>query len=256
MLPVVSIPAFTIDRHVTPMLDIQVDRADIAQRVKSGEYYREARAWYADVHQAPLNQRIHMILAAMVALLALGLAVTALLSFLPLTRQVPVPVHVGDLTLQAAAVQGLSRRGEDPDAALMRYMAQYYVEQREAYRVDELATSVSAVQALSNENVTQAYRTWMSPQNPQSPLVLYQRTSARSVRILSTRLFTREEPKRAQVEYEATVLGAAAKAAARYTADIAFSYSPVTVNEDTGDIAPFQFQVTAYDTKEKASTAP
>lgn len=238
------------------MLDIHVDRPAIAEQVRSGDYYRNAREWYADVHQSPLTQRVYMILATTIAFLAAVLGIVSVLLLLPLAEPHAVPARIEDMARQTVTLDRLTRPREAANPALMRFLLGQYVEQRERYRIDDLAQDINGIKSTSTPELFAEYRNFMNPQNPASPLALYQRTSVRGVRILSSRVFAKENPARAQVEYEATVQGVRQEGPARYVADIAFSYTPVTVNQDTGEITPMQFQVSAYSSKEKAQAQP
>jgi type IV secretory pathway component VirB8 len=84
-------------------------------------------------------------------------------------------------------------------------------------------------------------------------VLLYQRQTERKIKILSSQKLEREKPPFSmQVVYEATLRDIASNKSdkpERFQADVAFTYENIKLDEKTGTVEPYRFQVTDYRTK-------
>lgn len=230
-----------------------IETESIAEMVRGGDYYAQAREWYADIHYGPMIQRSLILIVTALATAGFLVALLALSDVLPLTRQVVFPVRAGDITNDVVTLRHLSRPGDPVNPAMMKFLLSTYVRQRESYNADRLAANINGVKSFSAADVFAEYRNYMSPENPVSPISQYERHSIRDVDIRLVRVLPRavdapqaEDVLRAEIVFDAAVRNAQEVKTVRKRANIAFRYGDLTVNQQSGEVGAMRFQVTEY----------
>ncbi len=227
---------------------------EIADKVRSGEYFRDARTMADfDLHN-PMSERYVYILITIFSLITFSFAIIAWQGLYPLKPQVPFIFITNDIVEDYPRIIALrSYTGEDNDTALRRYLIQNYVLLREEYDATLFDRNHSAVEVLSNKDVVKEYEDFIAPINPESPISLYQRHTTRRVAILSTKELKRpenDENYHIQVVYNSFLLrDDVEKEAGRYQVDVAFKYKNIKLDQSTGKIEPYGFIVTSYQIK-------
>lgn len=227
---------------------------DIADKVRSGEYFREARAAYdLDVHD-PMTDRYWYILLTVLAVVIMFVAVSALDSLYPLKRSVPFIFGSNDIVDDLPHMKSLLKySGESPDTAVQRFLVTNYVKAREEYDIKNFDRNQNAVHSQSSPEVTAAYEQAIDPRNAQSPFVLYQRQITRFITVAgaSAPLADPKQPTHftMQVVYDAVLKGGGDGKASRFQADIAFKYEGIKLDETSGKVKPYGFLITGYSTK-------
>lgn len=230
-------------------LDVNTD--ELAETIRSDEYYAQARQWFSEQHHTPIAERNQALVMAIVALSILCMLCGAFYSLLPLSPAIPLIIKIPDISSKTASVKTISSPGENINVALMRYLAGNYVKLREEYDVEGLNRRINGVKSQTDEEAFSDYRAFMNPQNPSSPLSLYERRAIRRISILSTELFTKTAPLKARVVFDAAVIGDTKTRRSTFIADITFRYTLLKVDENTHAVTPMQFQVTGYNVKEQ-----
>ncbi len=224
------------------------DYAAIAESVKSGEYFRKARAMYdLSVHDPMAERYLYLFITAL-SLLSFIIAFSAMQSLYPLQTPVPFIYSTNNIADDIPHIQSLlARKGENPSAALLRFLVQNYVTLHEEYNIDTFDRDVSGVESQSAPAVAAEFRQAVDPRNPDSPVALYQRHSKRRITIVSSRRIG--EADAMEVTYEAAVEGKGEGKKSRWQANIAFNYSGLALDEKTGKVNPVSFVVTQYRSK-------
>src|SRR5436305_1524455 len=98
---------------------------EIARSVRSGEYFRKARAMYdLSVHD-PMAERYLYMLITLLSLLAFLITAVAMRALYPLQTPVPFIYTTNNIAEDLPHIRSLlTRKGEDPGAALLSYLAQ------------------------------------------------------------------------------------------------------------------------------------
>ncbi len=234
------------------------DYIEIADKIRSGEYFRDARQMYdIDVH-SPMSERYWYLFITLIAIIITIVAVISWSEFFPLNNRVPFVYTTNNLLEDYPRVKTLlDHRGENPNSALQRYLAQHYVELREEYSAELFDRSHNAIIILSNKEVGADYDKFVSPLNPDSPITLYQRHTRREINILSSENIENEKKKVDGVkEYNMRIIfddmlitGERENPHGRYQVDIAFLYKDIKLDASTGKIEPYGFIVTSYQIK-------
>lgn len=228
---------------------------EISEKVRSGEYFREVRRVIdSDLHD-PMTDRYWYILLTIPSVIIVIIVIFALQSLYPLNPEVPFIYGINDIMEDSPHIKSLIEvSGEGADAALQRFVVSNYVKEREEYNVANFDRNQIALQSLSSKPVFEEYLKSIALDNPNSPIVLYQRRMARNVKILFTQL-TKKPNKNQQnlrdyamrVVYEATLTPESKEnPPTRGQVDVNFKYEPIKIDEKTEKIIPYGFLVTGY----------
>ncbi len=231
---------------------------EIAEKVRSGEYFRDVRLMVDIDINDPMAERYWYIAVTFMAFLIAAVSVVAWLGFYPLEPRVPFIFSTNDIVEEVPHLQSLAAyHNEDPNVALRRFLVQNYVKMREDYDASTFDRSHNAVESLSTTQVLNEYEAFISPQNPESPIALYQRNAKRQVTITGSELVEDNSKStdnklgyRMFVYYDAKVIkGETENPVTKHQVDIAFQYKDIKLDQATGKISPYGFIVTSYHNK-------
>jgi type IV secretion system protein VirB8 len=148
-------------------------------------YYAEAASWNRDRQEALRNsRRIAWWVAIGASVIAVAEAL-ALILLTPLKTVVPYTLLVDRNTGFVQALKPLDPDKVAPDAALTQSLLVQYVIARESFDIDMMNESYHKVGLWSAEQARSDYLNTVQASNPQSPLVLYPRTTVVETRVKS-----------------------------------------------------------------------
>lgn len=222
------------------------DYLEIAEKVRTGEYFREARKMYDLTIHDPMAERYMYVFITAIALLILLVALGAAQGLYPLKSEVPLIFDTHDPVEDIPHIRGLLfSKSDDPSEALLRFFVKHHVEVREEYNIATFDRNVNSVKSESTEEVFREYQAQIDPRNPDSPITVYQRHSKRKINIISARRLSESM----EVLFEAVVESRVDVKKTYWRANIAFKYSGVELDEKTGKVKPVIFIVTKYHSK-------
>jgi len=221
----------------------------IAEKVRSGEYFREARSMYDISSNDPMAERYFYVFVTTLALLTLLFAFYAMQSLYPLSRNVPFIYALNDVLEDLPSIAPLKT---DPrqsvDEAVLFFLAKTFITHYESYNINILERNYSGVEHYSTPEVFATYQTLLATSNPESPVMKYQRHSVRNINVLSTRVLT-SPADTLEVIYEGSVENQEGAQKTKFRATMGYKYSGVEFDEKTDMVKPLDFQVTSYSTK-------
>lgn len=228
----------------------QIDPMEIEEvndKIRSGEYFREARTMYGFFVNDPMTERYLYILITMLAIIVLSIGAVAAMSLFPLGRKEPFYFESYDIDEELPTVKPLKRyKDEDANIAVLNFLLNNYVTLRENYDISQIERNANGVRSQSTPKVYQEYQYQMDPSNIGSPIAKYQRDAKRQVVVQSVRVFGKES---AEVVFDAYIDMGEQRTQTRWVANVAFDYKDVTV-DDEAVITPFQFTVTNYSVRQ------
>ncbi len=224
---------------------------ELTEKIRTGEYYREALHMYDSLVHDPMAERYFYVLITILSGFILLITFVAMQGLYPLQTPVPFIYSINDVVEDVPRIQTLLvKKGEDPSEALLRFIVENYVMKREEYNIDTIDSNMNGIKAQSTPEVFTAFQNYVDPQNnPESPINLYQRHSMRKIAILSSKRLSSEAKYGMEILFEATVESKNDTKKSRWQANIAFNYSGLTLDESTGKAKPVDFLVTQYDNK-------
>jgi type IV secretion system protein VirB8 len=148
-------------------------------------YYAEAASWNRDRQEALRNsRRIAWWVAIGASVIAVAEAL-ALIFMMPLKTVVPYTLLVDRNTGFVQALKPLDPDKIAPDAALTQSLLVQYVIARESFDIDMMNETYRKVGLWSAEQARSDYVNTVQASNPQSPLVIYPRTTVVETRVKS-----------------------------------------------------------------------
>jgi type IV secretion system protein VirB8 len=220
---------------------------EVAEKIRSGEFFRESRAMYDFTVHNPMAERYFYVLVCALAGIIFLASIVAVNGLYPLKRAVPFIVSSTNIAEDFPNIHTLTaQKNEDPSGAVLRFVIKNYVLLRESYDINTFDRNTNGIKSQSSEQVFAEYQRLTSPTNPESPIALYQRHSRRVVTVLSTRQLNETT---IEATFEATVIGKTDVKKSAWQANITFNYSGIALDESTGRVKPFTFTVTSYKAK-------
>ena len=141
----------------------------IAESVRSGQYFEDAKDWYATSYIGPISERTFFLVIAVLA------GIVGFCSFISLTALLPL-VPKPAIVLSARDSSGeyvprlirLREQKGDPVEAIERFFVLQYLEAREGYVARNFSKSAAFVRAQSTGDVYAQYYAQQQENNPQS----------------------------------------------------------------------------------------
>lgn len=148
-------------------------------------YYKEAATWNRDrieaLHKSQRTAWWVAIGAATIAVLEAG----ALILLTPMKTVVPYTLLVDRTTGYVQELKPLDPDKVAPDAALTQSFLVQYVIARESFDIDTVQANYNKVASWSAEQARSGYLSSVQVSNPQSPLVVYPRSTVVETRVKS-----------------------------------------------------------------------
>lgn len=227
-----------------------MDQKQVKESVRKGEYFQDAREWYAAKYLQPISMRAQFIVLTVLIIIATAISVyTMQRSFVSMAM--PFSIYAKDQVELYPLLKKLARRTEPLEISVARYFVSKYVELRESYNyVDFMEenkdTLMIKVQALSSRRIFKEYTTSLDPEeNINSPIILYKNQVRRSVEVTGVE-FKKVDGAldSAVVNFTAIEQSKDSSTQKRYKADIHFMISDIAnVSEGKEKLS---FLVTSY----------
>jgi len=208
-------------------------------------YYAEAESWSRDRQdELRKSRRIAWLVAAAAATVAV-LEAFALILLTPLKTVEPYTLLVDRHTGFVQTLNPLDPERISADSALTQSFLVQYVIARESFDADSLQTDYRKVASWSAEAARSSYLAAMQANNPQSPLILYPRTTVVETRVKSVSPVGRNV---AMVRFETQRrdLGGQAQPARAWVALIRYRYSGAPMRMEDRFVNPLGFEVLRY----------
>jgi len=228
----------------------------IAESIRNGSYFVEARAWYEALYIGPISERTFFLIIAVLSLLVAFFSVSAVMRLMPLTNRDPVLVHASDRPDDVyMTLLPLTERNEQINPAITQFFITQYVISREGYFSQTFAANTRFVRAQSDVNAYNIYATAYDPLNPASPFSTLGEYGQRLVTIHSVQISPLVDGRgTAEVTFTAETRGNDVPSTTNWTAKLDYLYKELTTNKPVSktpgsrdlEITDPQFQVVNY----------
>ncbi len=156
-----------------------------AQDVESGAYFQKARQWYSDVHHYTIAERSYYIIIITFAVINFIFAMQSFMGIFPLSVKVPFLTYSEDAWVdQPTGVMIAKSPLEGKNDAVLRYLLESYVTNREAYDLDRYELRYRNIASQSTSGVFDKYKESMDASNLYSPYRIYTNRFKRSIKIV------------------------------------------------------------------------
>lgn len=238
---------------------------EIADKVRSGDYFKEAWDWYALKYILPVSQRTFFIFVTLLSLAVTFFSIQVFTSFLPIVTKVPIVVGNPAMSDYYAHLYPLPvAEDTDPNLPVIEYLTRNYVTRWEEYTYDSIENRKNYLLNFSDAALKSEIEKRYDIRNLNSPVLKFRDHTTRSIRITSYSLEKSEAfavennddkdmlavniPYRAVLEFESeekNVLGTTTK---KWMAEVKFTMSPVYFDKEKNAFRPLDFHVTSYRT--------
>lgn len=225
------------------------DYVHIAEKVRSGEYFREAKSMVDVSVNDPMAERYFYIFITVIALLTFVFAMFAMQSLYPLNRNVPFVYAINDVLEDMPSIAPLrSSPNESVDDAVLYFLGKTFVEHYESYNINKLSRNYGGVEHAATPEILGRYQVLMNTGNPESPVVKYERHTQRTIEpVMVQRMVSPENT--LEVTYDAILSNSEASVKTRHNATLSYDYSGVEIDPETDMVTPVSFTVTRYSSK-------
>ena len=216
-------------------------------------YYKQAATWNRDRVEALQNSRRTAWWVAGAATVVAILLAFALMLMMPLKTVVPYTLLVDRNTGFVQALKPLDPDKVAPDTALTQSFLVQYVIARESFDVDAAQANYRKVALWSAETARADYLGYMQVSNPQSPFVIYPRSTVIETRVKSVSPVGRNA---ALVRFDTVRRDAAGvpQPPRAWVAVIRYRYTGEPMKLEDRFVNPLGFQVLRY--RRDAETLP
>lgn len=172
-----------------------MSKDNLKDYIESKEYFKDARNWYNWKYILPLTHRVwslYLLLAAGIMLVALVININNLL---PIKERLTYGVRVvsdtnqGETQAQVIEMKNFSGVG-GPNKFIATNLIRNYVDSREIYDYQDIKKQFSYIQNSSTRMVFKKYHSYMSVNNPDSPVMRYQQYAIRKINIDDVRFIS------------------------------------------------------------------
>lgn len=220
-----------------------MDNSKIAVDIKNGKYFQDAYVWYKAKYLYPLLHRSVVFIILALLLLLIVLSIINVYGLLPVTQSLKYIISVDEKFNAAAKITSADQVLKNPLQSIVKILAESYVVKRESYNYSQLASQFQYIKNRSTRGVFRQFINYMSLQNYQSPVLRYQKTAKRKIKILSSVFLNNDE---LAVYFHSCAIDDKGNMVEdmKWKANIIFETDQVNLNAASGSI--FKFFVTDY----------
>ncbi len=180
----------------------------ISQYVKTGQYYEDAKKWYANKYIFISSQRTYIVIILSFYLVALSILGLFYMETNPAPPVVNYMALTEDIAKAYAIIVPAGDANDSPQVQVTKYMVAKYVKMREAYKYSNRDSQLNFIKNSSEEGEYLKYYQATSINNPASPVMLYQEGNVRTVNVENVKLLQYNSDssyKKAEVRYKASL---------------------------------------------------
>ena len=231
------------------------------EKVKSGEYYKDALEWYNSRFVRPKTELVHSLIIAATCLFLFFVTLLTFLSIFPLETKEKLILSAELQGNEIVTTKSLDFDKKNPTIGIIHYTLREYVKSREEYIEERINRNFRYVTEVSDENVFDEYIQQTDLSNPNNPILLYGKQAKIEVEVARVQL-PKLPPLEKQVdpnkEYKAKIRyilnllfldndGESRK----MQADITFKYKELKIDQETHEIKQLpEIIITGYKTRQ------
>ncbi|MBN8542933.1 MAG: type IV secretion system protein [Alphaproteobacteria bacterium] len=207
------------------------EQQDVAQKIASGEYYRDAREWYSALYISPIAERGVFLLMSGFAALVLLFGALGFMDLLPIVARDRIIITNQRMDETKTSISPLRAQGKSTNVSLKQFYAASYVYMRERYRAADYAKNLAFVEAHSDPATLQYFLETQGPENPDSYAVRLGAVGERTVEITGVSINNKVQPPIATVQFVTDFKNVTGGSRTAWTATLSFYYTKVSLTE-------------------------
>ena len=183
------------------------DYKKIAESIRSGKYFGDARGWYEAVYIGPISERSFFLIIAVLAVFVAVFGVVSVKRLMPITKHQAILIYGGERAeeVQASLVE-LAPKRIPMNPAIAQFFVATYVQLRESYDSRAFTANARFIRGQSDKAAYAAYAAAYDPDNAASPFAEMGDLGQRQVVLDSVTIKTIETPDHSPGRMNATVV--------------------------------------------------
>jgi type IV secretion system protein VirB8 len=165
----------------------------VLKRVKTGRYFDDVRDWYVSKYIYPVFERTIISIWFAVIVSALTLYFVFYGAILNSSTQADYVHYTDDITNTFSVMNNFSDSKEDPQRIIESFVLKKYAMERESYAYSNIKRQLNYIKNNSSEYIYKDFYYLMSLDNPDSPVLLYQRKAYKFVKAISVKFESDEQ---------------------------------------------------------------
>lgn len=236
---------------------------EIAEKVRTRSYYKEAWDWYALKYIYPLSQRTLFIFVTLAAITVTISALIIVYDFYPLKVRVPVAVDISDMGLDYAQLVKMQVDAKgDPTVPIADYLVRAYTTKIENYNFKQIDRQLRFLSQFSSPALMEEIQKRYDTRNLGSLILKYRDHTTRTIRITAMNMASdplfdiakakqkdivlENVPYHATVDFESEEVNLLGVTPHKWQAAIDFTMSPITLDKATKTFKKLDFVVNSY----------
>lgn len=155
----------------------------LREYVNNGEYFTEARKWYKQKYLHPLCYRSIALCAATLFIMLAIVITMNMQSLFPLVKVLQYSITTRGSGDETALITKADQIDNNPLRSISELMLSDYVQKREQYDYNSLASQIEYVKTTSTRIVFKKFYNYLSIDNPDSPVLRYQKDARRVITV-------------------------------------------------------------------------
>lgn len=161
----------------------------LKEYIESGQYFKDARAWYRNKYIYPFSHRSFLALIFVFIFAITGGIAFNLYNIFPMVIQVKYSIQANDAETKTAQIIRANQLGNDPVTSVTDVLVRNYITNRENYNYDRLKNQFIYIKNNSTRIVFREFYNFMNIDNSSSPVLTYQKSVRRNIKVLSANYY-------------------------------------------------------------------
>lgn len=155
-------------------------------KINSGEYFKDSMKWYIVKFITPISERSSLITYSFFIFILSILVLILAIKQMPVSQNINYIQKISyDSNTKKINIREIENFKDDLPGIVLSSLAINYVKTRESYDYNNLKKQANLIKDLSSTEVFEKYKSYLSLENANSPILRYQKYAKRNIMINS-----------------------------------------------------------------------
>jgi type IV secretory pathway component VirB8 len=170
-------------------MESDIKKIQIDELIKKGDYYNQAMKWYRRAFISPVLERSLTIIILCILICISVIILFNLRLVLPMSKQLRYAIEMQDNAQMKADITKVNDNSIPVSDSIAEILIKNYVSAREKYKYSKLMQQYEYIYNSSTDSVYNEFKNDMGLNNPNSPILKYQKNLIRKIYISSIGFF-------------------------------------------------------------------
>jgi type IV secretion system protein VirB8 len=161
--------------------------ADLKEYISTGHYFTDAKRWYVYKYLSPVSHKIWAFYAVLVLIVVITTLAMNIRRLLPIEQTITYAISAEDQDIAKENARIINMDDSQLDITPHHFVASNllsnYIIHRESYDYNKLTQQFLHIRNSSDRIVFKRFYDYMSIDNPDSPVIRYQKYAKRTIKI-------------------------------------------------------------------------